>query len=370
MTGSTTTAPAGGKAMAPAAPKQSELTPRARAEMTIRTMLERSEAEFAKALPTTLGMSAKAVVRAVVTEVKMSELLAKCEPLSIVRCAMECAQLGLLPNRVTGHVYLVPFFDRKINKDICTTIVGYRGLIDLARRSGNISTFDAYVVHERDQFEYRLGDDPKITHVPYQGSEDPGHLIAVYAIVRLRDGGVQRCVMTTREIDRTRSRSKSGKSDYSPWSTDYEEMAKKTVVRRIWKMLPVSVESLNLIERERVREEGTPEERAAAGMDPETGTDLPTYNVDPTTGELLGESPAGEQAQAPTPAVTGPAAPEPERAELVKTLIVLCTEHPTVAGDLWGGQPPYQTMAADELRAHIEQIRKAAAKPAGKGGRS
>lgn len=348
-----------------AASKSTALSPRAQAEHTIRTMLERSESEFAKALPTTLGMNAKAVVRAVVTEVKMSELLAKCEPLSIVRCAMECAQLGLLPNRVTGHVYLVPFKDNKIGKDVCTTIVGYRGLIDLARRSGNISTFDAYVVHERDVFEYRLGDDPKITHAPYQGSDDPGHMIAAYAIVRLRDGGVQRLVMTTREIDRIRSKSKSGRSDYSPWATDYEEMAKKTVVRRIWKMLPVSVEALNLIERERVREEGDPEERKAAGMDPETGVDLPgeadrTYDVNPDTGEVTQQQPVGEMR------------PDEARDTALRLLTDALTRYEDAGGSEYADLNP-SGLSNEEIKAKTTEIldalaKRAAAKPAGKGG--
>lgn len=356
MTSPTTAPAAGGKAMAPVAPQQREMSPRAKAEYEIQRLLDRSTSQIAHALPATLGVKPEAVVRAVLTEVRMSEYLAKCQPLSIVRCAIECAQLGLIPNRVTGHAYLVPY------KDVCTVIVGYRGLIDLARRSGNISTFDVYAVHERDEFTYRLGDEPKIEHVPYQGTDDAGHLIACYAIVRLRDGGVQRLVMRTREIDAVRKRSRASSS--GPWVTDYEEMAKKTVVRRIWKMLPVSVEALHLIERERVREEGDPEERKAAGMDPDTGADLPTYDVNPDTGEV--SQPAPTQ-------ITGPAAAtDAERADLVRTLVGLCTEHHAEAGDLWGGTPPYQQMGLDELRGHIEQIRKAAVKPApaGKGGRS
>lgn len=350
---------------APAArPQSREMTPRARAEHEMRVLLERSVGQIAHALPSTLGMRPEAVVRAVLTEVRMSEYLAKCSPLSVVRSAIECAQLGLLPNRVTGHAYLVAY------KDTCTVIVGYRGLIDLARRSGNISTFDAYAVHERDAFTYRLGDDPKIEHVPYQGSDDPGHLIAVYAVVRLRDGGVQRLVMRTREIDAVRKRSRAASS--GPWVSDYEEMAKKTVVRRIWKMLPVSVESLNLIERERVREEGTPEERAAAGMDPETGLDLPgdgqVYDVDPQTGEVQERQPAAAAAAG------SPDKPDPARADAAKTLISLCMEHAQVAGDLFGGQPPVAQMSTDEIKAEtkrlLDAVAAATAKPAGKGGRA
>lgn len=335
-------------AKAPAPNTEKALSPRAQAEFEIQRLLDRSTKQIAHALPSTLGMKPESVVRAVLTEVRMSEYLAKCSPLSVVRSAIECAQLGLIPNRVTGHAYLVPY------KDACTVIVGYRGLIDLARRSGNISTFDVYAVHERDEFEYRLGDDPKITHVPYQGADDPGHLIAVYAVVRLRDGGIQRLVMTTREIDAVRKRSRASSS--GPWVTDYEEMAKKTAVRRIFKMLPISVEALHLIERERVRDEGTPDERKASGMDAE-GLDLPegdgsrTYEVDPKTGEVKGPTEGSK-----------PTEDQAERSKVLAAFLDLASKNEALVGDLFGGTPPLAQMSVQEIQDATARLAAAAKK--------
>lgn len=361
-----------------------EITPLSKAQREIRVLLERSTKQIAHALPATLGMKPEAVIRAVLSEVRMNPLVAACDPITIVRCAMECAQLGLVPNRVTGHVYLVPFTEKKkqpdgtwTERDVCTTIVGYRGLIDLARRSGNISTLDVYVVHAKDEFTYHLGDDAKIVHVPWQPKAnsaeeaDPGHMVAVYAIVKLRDGGIQRCVMTTREVDLIKARSKSAGNPKGPWHNDYEEMAKKTAVRRIWKMLPVSVEALNLIERERIRDEGSEDERKAAGIG-DAGEDLNLGRaeiIDEDTGEVTktGQQQQGEQPQKPD-------AKDAERSGLVATLLGLCMEHQEAAGDLWGGQPPVQTATTAEIQGWIGEIqakaKSATAKPAGKGGRS
>lgn len=315
QTNAPTTTPATGAPPAtptPAANTEKALTPRAQREREIRILLEKCTSQIAIALPSTGNTKPEAIVRAVLTEVRMSADLVACEPKSIVRCALEAASLGLIPNRIVGHFYLVPFNDTQRGVKVCTSIIGYRGLIDLARRSGNISTFDVYVVHEKDDFTYRLGDDAKIEHVPYQPKAknekeaDPGHMIAVYAIVRLRDGGVQRLVMTTREVDMVRAKALSKNSP--AWTGHYEEMAKKTVVRRIAKLLPISVEALHLIEKDRVRDEGTEAERQQAPPEDEESIDLSPEDVtvtDPKTGETVNPQ-TGEVTK---PAAEGAAAP-------------------------------------------------------------
>jgi recombinational DNA repair protein RecT len=124
-------------------------------------------------------------------------------------------------------------------------IPGYRGLISLARRSGQLKSIEARVVYANDTFGIEYGTSPFLKHVPNL-TGDPGPLVLVYAVARLVDGGEQVEVMTKVQVDAIRSRSRAGKS--GPWVTDYDEMARKTVVRRICKYLPLSVELAKALE--------------------------------------------------------------------------------------------------------------------------
>jgi len=162
-----------------------------------------------------------------------------CTRESVISCIMQCAQLGLEPNGPTGEAYLIPFNDFKNNQVICTLIIGYRGLVKLARQSGEISSVCARVVHEKDQFEYELGLNERLFHIPTD-EEDPGPMVRVYCVFRLKDGGHQFDVMSTREVEAIRKRSKA--KDSGPWITDYEAMAAKTVIRRTSKLVPASIE--------------------------------------------------------------------------------------------------------------------------------
>jgi recombination protein RecT len=159
--------------------------------------------------------------------------LLDCDSHSILQCVMTAAQLGLDCSGVLGSAYLVPF------KGKATLIIGYRGLIDLARRSGEIDTIEAHVVREKDKFDIAFGLEPKLVHVP-DLSADPGAAIIFYAIARLKDGGRQVEVMTRAEVDAIRKRSRASSS--GPWVTDYDEMGKKTVIRRLTKTLPLTAE--------------------------------------------------------------------------------------------------------------------------------
>lgn len=167
-----------------------------------------------------------------------NERLVRCTPLSVVKCIMDAAELGLDPTGRLGSAYLVPF------KDVCTLIPGYRGLIDLAARSGQVKSIEAFVVHERDEFTYQAGKIP--THRPYlpriDEEQDPGRVWCAWAVAAMR-GGRQAVVMTLKELEAIRARSPSvRKGQSSPWDSDREEMQKKTVIRRLVKLLPLSPE--------------------------------------------------------------------------------------------------------------------------------
>lgn len=164
--------------------------------------------------------------------------LLDCSPQSMILAVMQCAMLGLEPGGPLGHAYLIPF------KGQVQFIPGYRGLVELATRSGNVLGIRARAVFEKDEFDFDDGLTPTLHHRPYLKG-DPGELVAVYAIAELPGGYRQADVMSRFDVDRVRQRSRA--SENGPWKTDYAEMAKKTVVRRLCKMLPLAAEKSELL---------------------------------------------------------------------------------------------------------------------------
>jgi recombination protein RecT len=181
--------------------------------------------------------------------IRSTPKLLDCTPASLFGAITEAATLGLEPNGILGHAYLIPY-----GKE-CVLVPGYKGLIDLARRSGTISTLTMEVVHKGDEFEYGLGDTPYVKHHP--NDDDPDRdtkpVTHVYAIVVLMNGGIQRKVWSTPKIDAHKQRySKAWKKADSPWQTAWPIMAKKTVIRDMIGRgeIPVSVECQNLASRD------------------------------------------------------------------------------------------------------------------------
>lgn len=193
--------------------------------------------QMAMALPKSL--TADRLTRIVMTEFRKTPELMQCDQESLFGAIMQCAALGLEPGSALGHCYLLPYSKR------CQLIIGYRGMIDLARRSGQIVSLSAYCVREADEFHYELGLHPDIRHVP-SASAANSPVTFVYAVAVLKDGGVQFEVMSRAEIEKVRSASRAGKS--GPWASHWEEMAKKTVIRRLFKYLPVSIEATRAVE--------------------------------------------------------------------------------------------------------------------------
>lgn len=201
---------------------------------TIATLLQdpRVVSQMALALPK--HMTAERLARIALTEVRKNPQLAKADQASFLGAIMQCAALGLEPGGALGHAYLIPY-GREVQ-----FVIGYRGMIDLARRSGQILSIEAHVVHEADSFSCRLGLDPDLQHEPAWDAEDPGELRFVYAVAKLKDGGTQFEVMSRAQVEAIRKRSKASKN--GPWVTDFESMSKKTVIRQLFKYLPVSIE--------------------------------------------------------------------------------------------------------------------------------
>lgn len=205
-----------------------------------RTLKDLLEAKRdAMAAVATAHLTPEKLIKIVGVAVSRVPLLGECTPISVLNAVMTCAELGLAPNTL-GDAYLIPYRNGKTGNYECQLIVGYRGLISLARRSGTISTISAEVVYEGDVWDLEFGLNAKLVHKPKLDNPGPRAVKLAYAIAKFKDGSHQLSVMTKDEIDGIRKRSKA--SAHGPWFTDYAEMAKKTVLRRLCKMLPLTAD--------------------------------------------------------------------------------------------------------------------------------
>jgi recombination protein RecT len=176
-------------------------------------------------------------MRIALTEARKNPTLLECDQYSFVGAVIQAAQLGLEPGSALGQCYLVPYKNKKKEIREVQFQIGYRGMIDLALRSAKVSSIMAREVLSGDIFEYEFGLNEKLVHYPKSGNPE---LTYVYAIVKLVNGDKIFDVMSKEDVEEIRKRSKSPSN--GPWVSDYEAMAKKTVVRRLFKFTPVSVE--------------------------------------------------------------------------------------------------------------------------------
>ena len=192
-------------------------------------------------------LNADRMARIAATEVRKNKALLNTEPTSFLGSVMQAAQLGLEPGSALGQAYLVPYGNQ------CQLIIGYKGMIDLARRSGQVLSLNAYAVREGDDFNFQLGLKPDIHHVPrLEADRIKKPITYVYAVATLKGGGYQFEVMSRAEVEAVRAKAKSK----NIWNTYFEEMAKKTVIRRLFKYLPVSIEALEITNADAKREAG------------------------------------------------------------------------------------------------------------------
>lgn len=232
------------------------------ADRTVADLMADSKIKAQMKLALPKHLTADRLARIATTEMRRVPALSKASPESFLGAIMQCAQLGLEPSSGLGHAYLIPFGNGKDSRgrNNVQLIIGYRGMIELARRSGQILSISARTVHAGDEFKYQYGLNEDLHHVPAE-DDTAGELTHVYAVARLKDGGVQFEVMSRKQIEAVRASSKAGAKSSSkevPWVTHFEEMAKKTVIRRLFKYLPVSVEIQTAV---------TLDERADAGID-------------------------------------------------------------------------------------------------------
>ena len=202
-------------------------------------------AQLQKALPKFLDTDH--FVRSAISEFRLNPLLKECTVPSVLGYFMQAAMCGLEPASTLGQCYAVPFNNKRTGQKEAQFILGYRGMMSIARRSGDLARIEAHIVHEKDDFSLCYGLTPDIVHKPFIDG-DPGGVRGAYCVVWFNDGNCQYRFMPKSEIDRHRARSKSSGS--GPWVTDYEEMCLKTVFRSMFKWLPISIEAAKITEND------------------------------------------------------------------------------------------------------------------------
>lgn len=206
---------------------------------TVAEFFEANRSAIAAVLPK--HVTPDRLLKVALQAVRNTPQLLDCSSESLMGAVVQLATLGLEPNGVMGHAYLIPYKNRKKNRTDAQVIVGYKGLIDLARRSGQIETIYAHAVRQGDKFDVSLGTEGSVRHKIDFAAGDRGPIVAAYACAKFRDGGYQFEVMSRHEIDQIMAGSQSGGRD-GPWKDHYEQMARKTVIRRLANYLPLSVE--------------------------------------------------------------------------------------------------------------------------------
>lgn len=220
-------------------------------------------------------MTPERLARITLTAISRTPKLAECTPASLVGAVMNCATLGLEPNLI-GHAYLVPFFNNKIGAMECQFQIGYKGLLDMIRRTGDVSKIYAEIVYENDLFVYTKGEDKRLIHVPFdmlhllerfipdkdggimdlmlqegiadirnRAPKDQGKPVRYYSAYRLKDGSFDFTTMTSEQC--LLHANKFSKSKYNnkltgPWADHPDSMSIKTCIKEMAKYMPISIE--------------------------------------------------------------------------------------------------------------------------------
>lgn len=253
---------------------------------TLRDLLVLRKGELQSALPR--HMTADRLVRLALTACTKQPRLLECTQASLYSALLQCAQLGLEPD-LLNSAHLVPFRNTKQNRVECQLIPGYQGLLGLARRSGEIASVEARSVRKPpDRFRYKYGLTPILEHEP-KDNDDDKPLTHAYAIARYLHGGLPSfVVMTRKEIEKRRKRSRA--ADSGPWVTDFEAMALKTVLRELCKLLPSSIELKTAVALDEAHDAGLPQNLPdVAGLEIDAPMLLPGEEHKPGNGEAKPE---------------------------------------------------------------------------------
>lgn len=249
---------------------------------TLQQYVKSMEKEIAKALPSV--MTPERFTRMVLSAISTNPALASCTPKSFLGAMMQAAQLGLEPNTPLGQAYILPYKNKGVLE--AQFQLGYKGLIDLVYRSGEVEVVQAHVVYANDKFEYEYGLSPRLTHIP--ADENRGETVKAYAVFKTKNGGYGFEVMSMADIrEHAKKYSKSYGSEFSPWKTAFEEMAKKTVLKSVLKYAPVKSDFVRAVQSDETIKSEISEDMLY--MPSEVIYETEYSEVDSETGEVTGE---------------------------------------------------------------------------------
>lgn len=212
----------------------------------VAAMLDKMKPQIQNALPKFITV--EKMIRVAITAMSRTPKLLECEITTLLGAIMTSSQLGLMPDGVLGEAYLIPFKNTKKKIMECQFMIGYRGYVALALRSGQVKSIQARCVRKGDEFKYEFGLEPKLTHVPkgVSSTTEENEITHFYAVIQLMTGGALFEVMNCVEVNFIRDKSKAyayaDNKKETIWHLHYEEMGKKTVIRRLIKMAPLSPE--------------------------------------------------------------------------------------------------------------------------------
>lgn len=209
----------------------------AKQPQTLQQWVVRMSDQIKNALPS--NITPERMSRIALTALSRDSKLASCTPQSFLGALLTSAQLGLECNTPLGQAYLLPYKNKGVLE--AQFQLGYQGLIDLCYRTGQYKRIVSRVVYEGDVFDYSYGTEERLEHKPMNKSDKP---IAVYGLYELKNGACAFEVMTwDAVIAHSKKYSQAVKSGWtSPWKTDPEAMAKKTVLKKVLKYAPKTVE--------------------------------------------------------------------------------------------------------------------------------
>lgn len=232
------------------------------------------------------GMRPERLIQSALLACVRNPDLLDCTPASVVIGVHEAASLGLMLDGVMGQAYLIPRNVKNRStgnmEKRAVMMPGYRGLISLARKSGEISSIESHVVYQGDVFHYTHGLHADLAHTPRDERPDDAKRTHVWALAKFKDGGHHFEVLTARDVESIKTRSQV-RDGYGPWATDTDEMWKKTVLRRLCKMLPMTTTSALAAERLSISDGDDPPPLLDGFVDPETGLvteEAPTSGLD------------------------------------------------------------------------------------------
>lgn len=263
---------------------QTATTTAAAPTKSMQSYIKSMEGEIKKALPSVI--TPERFTRMILSAVSVNPKLAACTPKSFLAAMMSAAQLGLEPNTPLGQAYLIPYKNKNVLE--VQFQIGYKGLLDLAYRSGEVDIIQAHIVYKNDTFECEYGLNPTLKHIP--ADKEKGEPIKVYAVFRTKTGGFGFEVMSMDEVrDHAKKYSQSYGSSYSPWANNFEEMAKKTVLKKVLKYAPMKSDFVKgIVQDETVKTEITEDMYSVPNsMAFEDAEDADFVEVDESTGEVV-----------------------------------------------------------------------------------